>query len=343
MENLYQRLRTIDSNNRNIVCTVVDGKHFGEKALFSNEHLIWETSADGFFSHSDFGTNEIKKSGCYTVGSESAFCEIVGNEKKIIVCGAGHVSIPVVQLGRMMGFKVTVLEDRPKFADDARRAGAHKVICDAFSHGLENVSGDKDTYFVIVTRGHRYDMECLEKISRKEHAYIGMIGSRMRVKKVIDTLIEKGCNENVLKNVYTPIGLDIGAETPEEIAIAIMAQIIEVKNKINRSGGYSKKMLRSIMELEVDNRKKILATIVSRKGSAPRAVGTKMLILPDGNCIDTIGGGCVESEVVRKGIHMLRTGKVEPQIYHVDMTGQNAEEDGMVCGGEVDIMFEVVP
>ena len=84
----------------------------------------------------------------------------------------------VIQLGAMMEFTVTVLEDRPLYANNARRAGAHQVICDSFENGLDQTKGSKDTYFVILTRGHRYDQICLERIAKMPHAYIGMIGSR---------------------------------------------------------------------------------------------------------------------------------------------------------------------
>ena len=131
--------------------------------------------------------------------------------------------MPVIKIGIMMGWEVTVLEDRPKFADNARRAGASHVICEPFEEGLDKVPGSSDTYFVIVTRGHRYDQVCLEKIAEKEHAYIGMIGSRRRTTLVKKLLEEQGTDKAVLDAVYTPIGLDIGAETPEEIGVAIMA------------------------------------------------------------------------------------------------------------------------
>ena len=108
--------------------------------------------------------------------------------------------------------------------------------------------GSSDTYFVIVTRGHRYDQACLEKIAEKEHAYIGMIGSRRRTTLVKKLLEEQGTDKAVLDAVYTPIGLDIGAETPEEIRVAIMAEIIEVKNKKKRTFGYSKEMVRAIID-----------------------------------------------------------------------------------------------
>ena len=105
------------------------------------------------------------------------------------------------KIGKMLGFHVTVLEDRPLFANHARSAGADIVICDNFESGLEQISGDKNTYYVLVTRGHRYDQECLRIICEKPYAYIGMIGSRKRVKTVIEQLEQEGTDPEVLKEV----------------------------------------------------------------------------------------------------------------------------------------------
>lgn len=265
--------------------------------------------------------------------------ERIGGRKKLYICGGGHVSMPIIRIGKMIGFTVTVLEDRPKFADNARAAGADRVFCEPFGDGLARITGDEDSWFVIVTRGHRYDTECLECILRKRHAYVGMMGSRRRVAIVKDQLHQKGVSRELLDSVHTPIGLKIGAETPEEIAVSIMAEIIQVKNSRDNSGGYSEEMLRGLMS--EDGRKKTVATIVSRKGSAPRGIGTKMLIYEDGMTVDTIGGGCVESEIIQKALLMMRAGTPEFQICRVDMTMDAAEDEGMVCGGVVEVMLEL--
>ena len=94
--------------------------------------------------------------------------------------------------------------------------------------------------------------------------------------------------------------------------------------------------------VKCEDQKKILATIVERKGSAPRSIGTKMLIMEDGRCVDTIGGGCIEAAIVSNALLILRGCAKAPQIVHVDMTGEDAEEEGMVCGGKVKVLFEEV-
>ena len=296
--------------------------------------------AGGFLEQHDQQIEQVEVNGIALVDGEKIFGEVVGGQKKIVICGGGHVSMPIIQLGRQIGCYVTVLEDRPKFADNARRAGADKVICDTFEAGLEQIPGDSDTFFVIVTRGHVYDRICLESIVRKPHAYIGMMGSRRRVAQVKHSVLENGADPQVISQLHSPIGLDIKAETPEEIAISVMAEIIQVKNQDKRGAGYSNEIRDAIVKCE--DQKKILATIVERKGSAPRSIGTKMLIMEDGRCVDTIGGGCIEAAIVSKALLILRGCAKAPQIVHVDMTGEDAEKEGMVCGGKVKVLLEEV-
>lgn len=342
MLELYKRIDECSLDADNIVMTVLEGEGFGEKALISDGELVWESNSQGFFhGYRKELANPLQKR-VLMLGSSKVFCDNLVQEKQLVICGGGHVSIPVIQMGIMMGWGVTVLEDRPQFADHARRAGASNVICEPFEEGLKKVSGSEDTFFVILTRGHRYDQVCLEKILKKKNAYIGMIGSRLRVSKVKEQLIENGCDRDALEEIHSPIGLDIKAETPGEIAIAIMAEIIEVKNKKQRNCGYSKEILKAILNDELCPGKKVLATIVNRQGSAPRAVGTKMLVLADGRLIGTIGGGCMESDVLQSALLMIRSQTRDCQICHVDMTGRDAEEDGMVCGGVVDVLLETI-
>lgn len=279
---------------------------------------------------------------------EEVYCERICRTPKMVICGAGHVSMPIIRMGKMLGFTVTVIEDRPKFADHARTAGADQVICETFHDGLTGILGDSDTYFIIVTRGHGYDTECLEAVLKKRYAYVGMMGSRRRVAIVKNQLALNGADRQALDGVHTPIGLSIGAETPEEIAVSVMAEIIQVKSERKRGDGgntgiYPEEILSCILGRNSGKREKmVLATIISRKGSAPRGTGTKMLILENGNTLDTIGGGCVESEIIRKGLLMMRTGTPEFQVCSVDLSSDIAEEEGMVCGGSVKVMLEML-
>ena len=320
MSGFYRQLKeALKSEQGDIYTeTVLRGEHAGEKRILQGNSF-----RDAEEREEDGG---------------DVFRERIGRQPKLIICGAGHVSVPIIKMGKMLGFVVTVLEDRPKFADNARAAGADMVICESFEKALEGIHGDSDSWFVIVTRGHRYDTICLENILHKTYAYVGMMGSRRRVAIVKDQLEESGISREVLDAVHTPIGLKIGAETPEEIAVSVMAEIIQVKNSREKGGGYSGEMLEALVSEE--GRKKVAATIVSRKGSAPRSVGTKMLIFEDGTTVDTIGGGCVESEIMQKALLMMRAGEPRFQVCRVDMTADAAEDEGMVCGGVVEVMLE---
>ena len=166
---------------------------------------------------------------------ERIFQERISRPAKLVICGAGHVSMPIIRMGKMLGFHVTVVEDRPKFADDARRAEADQVYCEPFEDGLAKIKGDTDTWFVIVTRGHRYDTDCLRTILGKPRAYVGMMGSKRRTEIVKDQLEAEGVERDMLEAVHTPIGLKIAAETPEEIAVSIMAEIIQIKTAVQRA------------------------------------------------------------------------------------------------------------
>lgn len=250
--------------------------------------------------------------------------------------------MPIIALGKMLGFRVTVLEDRPSFADNARRAGADEVICENFVDGLSHAEGGTDSYFVVVTRGHRYDEICLGEILKKKYVYVGMMGSRARSAIVKRNLVELGFPKEQVEAVHTPIGLDISAESPEEIAVSIMGEIIAHKNSRKRSFGYPDEFLDELLKLEEEGRDAVLCTIVRRRGSAPREVGTKMIVRTDGQMIGTIGGGCMEAAVRSRALHMLRSGETQPQICNVNMTAADAEDEGMVCGGNIDVWLEVL-
>nr|WP_320025326.1 XdhC/CoxI family protein [uncultured Acetobacterium sp.] len=342
MDNLYEIISNSDGNQKNLVATVVAGEHLGEKAFIAAGKMVFESAQSEFLEQHIKTIIEQTETGIIVIEGNRIFCEILGAEKKLVICGAGHVAIPIIKIGLMASFLVSVIEDRYTFANHAIRAGANQVICESFEQGLKKIDGDKNTYFVIVTRGHRYDQICLEEIIKKEHAYIGMIGSKVRVKKVKDQLAEKGVDIKKLEKVHTPIGLNIKAETPAEIAISIMAEIVQQKNQKKQSSDYSQELLKTITTDEKQIQKKVLATIISRKGSAPREVGTKMLIYPDGRTVESLGGGCAEADIKIRALSMLSSDKEKAELHQVDMTGWQTEEEGMVCGGIIEVFLESV-
>jgi xanthine dehydrogenase accessory factor len=147
---------------------------------------------------------------------------------EILILGGGHIALPLVKIASLLGFKVVVVDDRLEFANNNRFPEADRVICTDFKSALKDIDVGPGTYSVIVTRGHEYDRDCLRELIKRPAAYIGMIGSRRKVKAVMQQLLEEGIPSNKLDAVFSPIGLDIGAQTPEEIALAIIAEVVNV-------------------------------------------------------------------------------------------------------------------
>ncbi|MBP1925651.1 xanthine dehydrogenase accessory factor [Sedimentibacter acidaminivorans] len=336
----YEILEKLDKNKKNIVITIVSGDNIGSKLILADGEIIYNTNNKVDWESVIKIIPQDEKSQLIKFGNDIIYIEFMRQNYNLVVCGAGHISISIIQMCKLLDLPVTVIDDRMLFANNARNAGADNVICDSFDNALDHIIGDKGTFFVIVTRGHRYDQTCLYKIIEKESAYVGMIGSRLRVAKVLDYLEEEGIPREKLDKVYTPIGLKIGAETPAEIAISIMAQIIEMKNKGALSGMYSDEVIDCILGGKYIDVPKAIITIVSRKGSTPRGVGTKMVVLKDGTMIGTIGGGCVEASIRQTALTCMDNNK--SKLVKVDMTGQDAEDDGMVCGGVVEIFIEPI-
>lgn len=335
---LYSKLAVRNQNQNCIMATVVDGNAKGSKMLIQEQKPIW-TYGNGL----DSLVGElcrISESGLISVGKQQIFCEKIGTEKTLVICGAGHVSIPIIEFGRKTGFHVIVIEDRIRFADHARKAGADQVICDNFADGMSRIPGSPDTYFVIVTRGHSFDTDCLRMALQKPNAYIGMMGSRKRVGIVLDMLEQEGFSRSLLDQVHAPIGLSIGAETPEEIAVSIIAELIQVKNQIRKISNYEKEMMKYLTGEVMEKVPKVLSTIISRQGSAPREIGTKMLVLENGDIVGTIGGGCAESRIIAAARKMLRYNEDTQQLFEVDMSSEEAADAGMVCGGKIEVLLE---
>lgn len=149
----------------------------------------------------------------------------------LVIVGAGHIARPLCTLGALLGFRVLVLDDRPEFATRERFPEAERVLRADFAAPLRDVPLDAATHLVLVTRGHKYDYEVLRDVLRRpvRPAYIGMVGSRRRVRAALEQLAREGIAPERLREVYAPIGLDIGAETPAEIAVAIAAELVRLR------------------------------------------------------------------------------------------------------------------
>ena len=162
-------------------------------------------------------------------GSVELFAEPILADPILYIFGGGHVSAQIIPLASRVGFKVEVIDDRPEFADPAKFPEAAKVYQYPFEGVLGKIPVNESSYLVIVTRGHIHDKTVLEQCLRTEAKYIGMIGSRRKKAMIYEKLLEEGFTKSDLDRVHAPIGLDIGAETPEEIAVSIVGGLIQVR------------------------------------------------------------------------------------------------------------------
>jgi xanthine dehydrogenase accessory factor len=247
--------------------------------------------------------------------------------QRLILCGGGHVSLEVAYIACRLDFEITVIDDREEFANPARFPMAEQVLCMPFLEALDKLGSRESDYFVILTRGHAYDRQCLERVLGGKYAYVGMIGSRIKVAAVLSALREAGIPQETLDGVHSPIGLAIGAQTPAEIAVSITAEL--VLERARRGPG----------AVPPPAEPGVLCTIVKKSGSAPRGVGTWMLVRPDGSCAGTIGGGAVEHQAKLHAM-ALWAGQTEETTQLYDLT-HAAVELGMVCGGKIQVEFEV--
>ena len=157
------------------------------------------------------------------------FVEPTVSDPILYVFGGGHVSTRIVPQASKVGFKVVVIDDRAEFADPNNFPGATNVYQYPFEGVLDRIPVDESSYLVIVTRGHIHDKTVLAESLKTRAKYIGMIGSRRKRNMVYKSLLEEDFTQEDLDRVYSPIGLDIGAETPEEIAVSIVAELIKVR------------------------------------------------------------------------------------------------------------------
>ncbi len=159
----------------------------------------------------------------------TVFIDVQRRAPELIIVGGGHIAVPLAQMASLCEFSVTVLDDRPSFASRERFPTAQKVIAAPLRETVRALPIDSDTFIVLVTRGHSHDVECLLEVLDRPAAYIGMIGSQRRVNAVFELLAdEQGIDPAKFDRVYAPIGVAIGALTPAEIAISILAELINV-------------------------------------------------------------------------------------------------------------------
>jgi xanthine dehydrogenase accessory factor len=173
---------------------------------------------------------EASEEGMLCGGEQEVFLDIIASSRHLLIFGGGHLARALSAVAEAIGFPYSVVDDREEFVSRERFPRARKLLRFDYSDSWGNLPINRDTCVVIVTRGHLFDQICLEKAVSTPAGYIGMIGSKRKVKKILDALRKKGVKIPPEGRVYTPMGLDLGDNSPEEIAVSIMAEIIAVKS-----------------------------------------------------------------------------------------------------------------
>ena len=289
-----------------------------------------------------------------TEGREATLIRTVGERvyarrflppERLVLLGGGHVSLALYEAALQVGFAVSVVDDRPAFASYTRFPEAREVICDSFENALSRLNIGAGDFVCVLTRGHRDDVTCMKYLLRgNEPRYLGMIGSHRRVKGLFELLAEEGYDKERIGRVHAPIGLSIGAVTPAEIAVSILAELIATRHALPAGEGLLPQQntdLDALRFLRDDSHPAALLLVLSTKGSTPVKGGALMGTDKLGNSAGTIGGGCGENQAILAARRLIGTGK--SQVVTVDMTNDVAAMEGMVCGGTMDVLIEDLP
>lgn len=260
---------------------------------------------------------------------------------RLILLGAGHISQALCRLACELGFSVTVVDERAEFANRDRFPGAHTILCDGFLSAIEAAHIRPGDYVAILTRGHRYDADCLRSVlSGQMPRYLGMIGSRKRVAEQLQMLEAEGFSRQALEQVHTPIGLEIGALTVPEIAVSIAAQLIQCRRKDTQRKSGSSVLTTEDVDLPLLNfltgkTPKALLIVYESSGSTPAKSGAMMAVDRAGGWAGTIGGGTAEHQAMEAARRLIGTGG--SRCFAVSMDNDAAAEEGMACGGNMKV------
>lgn len=326
---LYKELFQALSDCKKCNLVTITEKNADKTEIVKRKYIIKEGDKD--FSYS---------SQMICSGKETMYLEPVARKARLIILGGGHISKSLCSFAAKTGFSPWVIDERQEFANEKRFPDAEKVIAAPYLEALNAVKINSEDYVAIITRGHSCDGDCLLHILNHElPRYLGMIGSKQRVKAQFAMFQSQGVPKDKLSLVHNPIGLNIGGVTPEEIAISILAELIQEK-RLNRKNQHIKTDLDEYMiEIIADNKRPAaVATILRASGSTPRKEGAKMLVFEDGTIIGSIGGGLGENVVIRRAVNLIGTGKSE--VFHFEMDADVAARDGMACGGNMDVLIE---
>jgi xanthine dehydrogenase accessory factor len=231
---LFRELSAVaDRNDDGVLISLLSPGGLPRKIRLTNPEQV-EAGTDGVLSEEvAVAVKEVAATGNpgirVSAGAVQAFVEPLAQPPTVVLCGAGHLSYYIARYAQSVHFRVVVYDERDEYANRERFPEADEVIAGGFNGIFDRVRIDADSYIVIVTRGHKCDEIVLEQAVRTQARYIGMIGSRQKTRLLLQKLRNKGIPSGLLDRVYSPIGLAIGAVTPQEIALSIVCELVKVR------------------------------------------------------------------------------------------------------------------
>ena len=321
-----------------ILCKIADGQYAGAAILIADNKILWSDGTNSPLPGMISELSSVSSTSLVDMDGIPVFAERVGSCPRLIICGGGHVASALVSTMQPLEFELWLLEDREEFAATAREKGVAHVLCGAYEESLKQIPVSPDNYFVVMTRGHQYDELCLKTIlTMPAYAYAGLMASKVRGQAMLNTLLSLGIAQDAVDMVHTPIGLKIGAQTPQEIAISVAAELIGEKARLGKSKWMPDELFR---QLTVPDCEKVLCTIIAKRGSAPRAAGTKMLVPASGPVLGTIGGGRTEADIIAAARDMLSDPAAHTRRITAVMNAEECIDQGLGCGGLIDVLLE---
>ena len=237
---MFERLQTLNAEKTPLVCaTVVSSKKHGVdvgmKMIFATtgERIgtLGDSALEAAIEAETAGVLEKNRASLFRENETAAvFLEPLQPRPTLLIAGAGHVGQALCHLGNWLDFDIAIVDDRADFASEERLPEADEIIIGDIATELRNYPITPLTYVVIVTRGHQHDESALHSVVESDARYIGLIGSRRKIKLIFDDLMEAGISTERLERVYAPIGLDINSKTVPEIAVSIVSQLIQIRN-----------------------------------------------------------------------------------------------------------------
>jgi xanthine dehydrogenase accessory factor len=182
----------------------------------------------------DLNNEDAANDGLVCGGRVEIFIEPIMSEERLVILGAGHLGQAISRLAGQVDFKVTVADDRESFASPERFPEAERVVVTDFGTAFSDIPVDSNTFILIVTRGHSHDQIATEQAVQTPARYVGLVGSRRKIKLIVESLLQKGLTPEHFRNLVAPIGLPIGSETPEEIAVSVVAELIAVRKGVHQ-------------------------------------------------------------------------------------------------------------